>query len=83
MKKVLSSLVAVLAALCYSAVAGAVPATGNVDQAISVIENEHQGATVKPAKKPKKVRKSHKAGKKKAAPASTAAPATTPPPAGQ
>lgn len=83
MKKVLSSIVAVLVVLSYSAIAGAVPATDNPSQAISVLENEHQGSTVKPAKKPKKVRKSHKASKKKAPPASTAAPATTPPPAGQ
>lgn len=81
MKKVFSSIVATLAVLSYAAVAGAIPATTNPDQAISVMENENQGKTVppeqqgQPAKKQKKVRKQHKPRHKKTAPAASAAPA--------
>jgi hypothetical protein len=64
MKKALSAIVATLAVLSFTAMANAVPATGDTQSAISVVEGQDQGA--KPVKKqaPKKKKGTKKAKKK-------------------
>jgi hypothetical protein len=64
MKKALSAIVATLAVVSFTAVANAVPATGDTQSAISVVEGQDQGA--KPVKKqPAKRKKASKKPKKK------------------
>jgi hypothetical protein len=63
MKKVISCMVAALVALCFAAVACAVPATGDMNSAISVVTGKDEGT--KPAKKQVKKRKARKGQKKK------------------
>lgn len=61
MKKLLSSVVAFVAALSFAVVASAIPATDQMNKSISTLENQDQGVnTVKPAKPAKKPVKKHK-----------------------
>lgn len=84
MKKVMCGVVSLFAAFSFAAAASAIPANGDMNSAINVLENQDQGN--KPAKKPVTHKKSHKQKKakaKKAAPASTASPANAPAPEGK